>query len=131
MHPPGRADRGPPPGPGGPESGPRRQGSGGVGPVFPVGSPRWPPDYRPVLGRGRRAGGKGGAPLPGFAGAGADKKFAWAQARNAGNRVVLSSSQVAKPVAVRYAWADNPAGANSHTAEGLPAALFRTDEFAQ
>jgi sialate O-acetylesterase len=40
---------------------------------------------------------------------------------------VVWSSQVAHPVAVRYAWADNPAGANFYNQEGLPASSFRTD----
>ncbi|HQP42996.1 MAG TPA: hypothetical protein PLV66_04930 [Thermoanaerobaculales bacterium] len=36
------------------------------------------------------------------------------------------SEQVAEPAAVRYAWADNPAGANLVNAEGLPASPFRS-----
>ena len=73
---------------------------------------------------------KGGGPLKGFAVAGADKKFVWAQARIEGNRVVVTSPQVPSPTAVRYAWADNPEGANLYNKEGLPASGFRTDEFA-
>lgn len=72
---------------------------------------------------------KGGGPLGGFTIAGADKKFVPAQARIEGNKVVVSSEQVATPVAVRYAWADNPADANLYNKEGLPASTFRTDEF--
>ncbi len=72
---------------------------------------------------------KGGGPLGGFTVAGADKKFVPAQARIEGNKVVISSPQVAAPVAVRYAWADNPADANLYNKEGLPASTFRTDEF--
>jgi sialate O-acetylesterase len=72
---------------------------------------------------------KGGGPLGGFTVAGADKKFVPAQARIEGNKVIVSSPQVAAPVAVRYAWADNPTDANLYNKEGLPASTFRTDEF--
>jgi hypothetical protein len=41
--------------------------------------------------------------------------------------VVVQSGQVSNPVAVRYAWADNPEGANLYNKEGLPASPFRTD----
>ncbi|HEX8235788.1 MAG TPA: sialate O-acetylesterase [Abditibacteriaceae bacterium] len=64
--------------------------------------------------------------LQGFAIAGADKKFVWANARIEGNTVVVSSPQVKQPVAVRYAWANNPV-ANLYNAAGLPALPFRTD----
>ncbi|WP_205510552.1 sialate O-acetylesterase [Longitalea arenae] len=70
---------------------------------------------------------KGGKPLKYFAIAGADKKFVWANAAIEGNRVVVWSDQVPAPVAVRYAWADNPEGANLYNKEGLPASPFRTD----
>ena len=70
---------------------------------------------------------KGGGPLTGFAIAGADKKFVWAQARLEGSRVVVSSPQVPQPVVVRYAWADNPAGANLYNQAGLPASTFTTE----
>jgi len=53
-----------------------------------------------------------GGPLRQFAIAGADGQFVWADAVIAGGSVVVSSPQVAAPVAVRYAWADNPAGCN-------------------
>jgi sialate O-acetylesterase len=72
---------------------------------------------------------KGGGPLGGFTVAGADHKFMPAQARVEGNKVVVSSDQVAAPVAVRYAWADNPESANLYNKEGLPASTFRTDDF--
>jgi len=62
-----------------------------------------------------------------FAVAGDDMKFVWADARIKGSQVVLKSRKVKKPVAARYAWADNPAGANLYNKEGLPAAPFRTD----
>lgn len=72
---------------------------------------------------------KGGGQLAGFTVAGADHKFVPAQARIEGNKVIVSSDQVAAPVAVRYAWADNPEGANLSNKEGLPASTFRTDDF--
>lgn len=67
---------------------------------------------------------KGGS-LTQFAVAGADKKFVWAQARIEGNTVVVWHDQVAAPVTVRYAWADNPEGANLYNKEGLPASPFQ------
>jgi sialate O-acetylesterase len=66
-------------------------------------------------------------PPKSFAIAGTDMKFVWAQARVEGDAVVVSSPQVPEPVAVRYAWADNPAGCNLYNSAGLPAAPFRTD----
>jgi sialate O-acetylesterase len=69
-----------------------------------------------------------GGELRSFAIAGADKRFVWAKARIENNRVMVWSEQVQNPVAVRYAWADNPAGANLYNEEGLPASPFRTDE---
>jgi len=69
---------------------------------------------------------KGGEALKGFAIAGADRKFVWAGAKIEGDRIVVSSEQVADPVAVRYAWADNPV-CNFYNKAGLPASPFRTD----
>jgi sialate O-acetylesterase len=65
--------------------------------------------------------------VKGFAIAGADKKFAWAKAHIEGNTVVVYSDAVANPVAVRYAWADNPDDASLYNKEMLPASPFRTD----
>ncbi len=62
-----------------------------------------------------------------FAIAGKDKKFVWAKAIIERNTVVVWSDEVAEPLYVRYAWADNPEGANLLNAEGLPASPFRTD----
>ncbi|OGV49436.1 MAG: hypothetical protein A2X49_13190 [Lentisphaerae bacterium GWF2_52_8] len=62
-----------------------------------------------------------------FAIAGEDKIFEWAEAKIEGHSVIVSSPTLEKPVAVRYAWADNPAGCNLYNKEGLPAAPFRTD----
>jgi len=65
-------------------------------------------------------------PLKGFAIAGADRKFVWADAKINGDNIVVSSGEVSAPVAVRYAWADNPV-CNLYNEEGLPASPFRTD----
>ena len=70
-----------------------------------------------------------GPELRGFDIAGEDGRFARARARIEGDRVVVRSEDVPAPVAVRYAWADNPADANLYNAEGLPAAPFRTDRW--
>jgi sialate O-acetylesterase len=70
----------------------------------------------------------GGEPLKGFAIAGVDRKFVWADAIIEGDRVVVSSDQVSEPVAVRYAWANNPV-CNLYNKEGLPASPFRTDQW--
>lgn len=66
--------------------------------------------------------------LEGFALAGADRKFHWADAVIEGNTVVVRSQDVARPLAVRYAWAANPLG-NLYNSAGLPASPFRTDEW--
>lgn len=71
---------------------------------------------------------KGYDELKGFAIAGADKKFYWAEAEIKGNQVIVWSDEVENPVAVRYAWADNPDAA-LYNEEGLPAVPFRTDEW--
>jgi sialate O-acetylesterase len=69
-----------------------------------------------------------GGPLKGFAVAGADRRFVWAEARIEGETVIVSSPAVLKPVAVRYAWADNPS-TNLANEAGLPASPFRTDDW--
>jgi sialate O-acetylesterase len=66
--------------------------------------------------------------LKGFAIAGADKKWVRATAKIQGTKVVVSSPEVTQPVAVRYAWADNPAF-NLYNGAGLPASPFRTDDW--
>jgi sialate O-acetylesterase len=66
--------------------------------------------------------------LQGFAIAGADQKFIWAQAEIQGDQVVVSNPSVAQPVAVRYGWADCPV-VNLWNKNGLPACPFRTDDF--
>ncbi len=64
----------------------------------------------------------------GFAIAGSDKKFVWAETAIKGNAVEVWSEKVPQPMYVRYAWADNPPHANLINKEGLPASPFRTDE---
>ena len=64
--------------------------------------------------------------LRGFAIAGVDGKFVWADAKIEGETVVVSSSQVPDPKNVRYAWANNPI-CNLYNKAGLPAVPFRTD----
>ena len=71
---------------------------------------------------------KGGGTLKEFTIAGANGKYVWANARIEGNRVIVWSDQITQPVSVRYAWADNPAGANLYNKEGLPASPFHTDK---
>jgi sialate O-acetylesterase len=68
------------------------------------------------------------SPLEGFAICGEDKKWFWADAKIDGDTVVVSSDKVPVPVAVRYAWADNPT-CNLFNGAGLPASPFRTDDF--
>lgn len=70
-----------------------------------------------------------GGKLEHFAIAGADRKFVWADAVIKGNTVIVSSPEVQEPVAVRYAWADNPDNANLTNKEGLLASPFRTDDW--
>jgi sialate O-acetylesterase len=59
---------------------------------------------------------------------GPDGRFVPAQARIEHNTVVVWSNDVQTPVAARYAWANNPEGANLFNREGLPASPFRTSE---
>ncbi len=62
--------------------------------------------------------------------AGKDQVWYWGKAVIDGEAVLVSSEEVPEPVAVRYAWASNPEGANLVNAAGLPASLFRTDSWA-
>lgn len=62
-----------------------------------------------------------------FAIAGSDKQFRWANATIKRNKVIVWSDEIKNPVAVRYAWADNPEGANLYNKEGLPASPFTTE----
>lgn len=71
---------------------------------------------------------KGDAPLTSFTIAGADQKFVDADAVIDGDTVVVSSPDVPKPVAVRYAWSPFPE-CSLYNKAGLPAFLFRTDNW--
>ena len=61
--------------------------------------------------------------------AGADRKWVWADASIEGTNIVVRSAEVKKPVAVRYAWADNVLAANVVNSDGLPLGTFRTDDW--
>ncbi len=65
-----------------------------------------------------------------FAIAGSNKTFSWAQARIEGNKVIVWNDAIPNPVAVRYAWGQNPAGEKLFNTEDLPASPFRTDSWA-
>lgn len=64
-----------------------------------------------------------------FAIAGIDSQFVWAKAKIEDDKVVVWHDSISNPISVRYAWADNPEGANLYNKEGLPASPFRTDNF--
>jgi sialate O-acetylesterase len=64
-----------------------------------------------------------------FAICGEDKKWVWADAVIDGATVVCSSPDVKAPVAVRYAFAMNPVGANLYNRDGMPASPFRSDNY--
>ena len=70
-----------------------------------------------------------GGRLKHFAIAGEDRKFVWADAVIKGGKVVVSSPEVEHPVAVRYAWSNNPEEANLCNKDGLLASPFRTDNW--
>ena len=65
--------------------------------------------------------------INGFCIAGDDKKFHWAKAYIDGNRAVVHNDTIQNPVAVRYAWLNDPSDINLYNKEMLPAAPFRTD----
>ena len=67
--------------------------------------------------------------VEGFAIAGDDQKFVWANAKISGkNKVIVYSDQIKNPAAVRYCWASNP-DVNLYNSAGLPACPFRTDSW--
>ncbi|MDO9374302.1 MAG: sialate O-acetylesterase [Ferruginibacter sp.] len=66
--------------------------------------------------------------LKGFALAGKDKKFVWANAEIINETVRVSAPGITDPEAVRYAWGDNPP-VNFYNKADLPAAPFRTDDW--
>ena len=69
----------------------------------------------------------GGVDLKHFSIAGENKRFVWANAKIEGDKVIVWNDAIEHPVAVRYAWADNPEGANLYNIGDLPASPFRTD----
>jgi sialate O-acetylesterase len=71
---------------------------------------------------------QGGGELKYFAIAGADKRYVWAKAKITDGKVVVWNKKIKNPKSVRYAWADNPEGANLYNREKLPASPFRTDK---
>ena len=80
------------------------------------------------VGKGLKA--RDGKALQRFEIAGADKVWRWANAKVVSqNSIQVVSAAVSNPVAVRYAWADNPEGANLVNSEDLPASVFRTDDW--
>ena len=80
------------------------------------------------VGEGLKA--RDGGPLKRFEIAGSDQVWHWADAKiESKDTVLLSSPQVKQPVAARYAWASNPEGANLVNSIGLPASVFRTDDW--
>ena len=73
---------------------------------------------------------KDGVKLDEFAIAGADRKWIWADAKIIGkNKVEVSSSRIADPKAVRYAFNSNPKHPNLTNNSGVPASPFRTDDW--
>jgi len=67
--------------------------------------------------------------IRGFSIAGSDKIFHWAKAYLEGNKIIVMSNEVNNPIAVRYAWSNNPDDGNLYNKELLPAAPFRTDQW--
>lgn len=70
-----------------------------------------------------------GSKLKNFSIAGVDEKFVPAEASIDGADVIVESPKVPKPVAVRYAWENDPHDVNFYNSAGLPASPFRTDTF--
>src|SRR5438445_642965 len=70
-----------------------------------------------------------GEKLTGFTVSGEDKVFHNATAEIKGDKIVVSCDKVAKPVAVRFGWANFPV-VNLWNKDGLPASPFRTDDYA-
>jgi sialate O-acetylesterase len=66
--------------------------------------------------------------LKGFAIAGDDRNFVWADAKIDAETILVSSEKVKKPAAVRYGWAANPE-VSLYNKAGLPASPFRTDDW--
>ena len=71
---------------------------------------------------------RNGGKLKCFEICGNDGEYYPAEAQIKNNSIIVWSNEVSSPVAVRYAWANNPEGANLYNKEGLPASPFRTSE---
>lgn len=67
--------------------------------------------------------------LKGFEIAAADQQFKPAEATIKDGKLIVFHSKINAPVAVRYAWSDNPEEANLYNKEGFPASPFRTDDW--
>ncbi len=73
---------------------------------------------------------KGNAQITNFAIAGEDKKFVWGQVKIENGKIIVWNDAIPNPIAVRYAWADNPEnGQLLFNAESIPASPFRTDSW--
>jgi sialate O-acetylesterase len=67
-----------------------------------------------------------GSEVQGFAICGDDHHWKWADAKIESDSVILSTDGLSHPVAIRYAWADNPT-CNLYNGAGLPAAPFQAN----
>lgn len=66
-------------------------------------------------------------PLKRFEIAGEDGTWHWGQAQLKEGKVIVWNDKISAPKKVRYAWAENPEGANLVNGEGLPASCFTTE----
>ena len=98
----------------------------GSGPIYQAMDIRGDQVYLRIRSTGGGLVTRNGEALKGFAIAGEDRRFVWADAKIHDKVVVVWSGQVRNPVAVRYGWADNPE-CNLLNRGGLPASPFRTD----
>ncbi len=69
-----------------------------------------------------------GDKLTGFAMAGENRRFQWADAVIKGSTVVVTCPKVTEPVSLRYGWASNP-DCNLYNKDGIPASPFRSDDW--
>jgi len=61
--------------------------------------------------------------------ASSDRNFRWAKSKIENNKIIVWHEKIDDPIAVRYAWCDNPLRVNLCDFMGLPAAPFRTDDW--
>jgi sialate O-acetylesterase len=59
---------------------------------------------------------------------GVDNEYSPAKAKIVKDKIIVWNDEVINPVAVRYAWENNPLRPNLYNKEGLPASPFRTSE---